>query len=122
MTENDLIKLYCIIDDFYHMFIKTENGKKNLGFYYGKRGPERRMSVPEVVTLNLARILDRTADLKTFHKNASVNYIKFFPNLTNYENSLKATNKSTGFILAFVQFQLYLNRKNCKENTFEYPL
>ena len=118
MTENDLTRLYCIIDDFYHMFIKTENGKKNLGFYYGKRGPERRMSVPEVVTLNLARILDRTSDLKTFHKNASVNYIKFFPNLTNYENSLKATNKSTGFILAFVQFQLYLNRKNCKENTF----
>ena len=118
MTENDLIKLYCIVDDFYHMFIETESGKKNLELYYGKRGPARRMSVPEVVTLNLARILDRTADLKTFHKNASVNYIKFFPNLTNYENFLKATNKSTGFILAFVQFQLYLNRKNCNENTF----
>ena len=118
MTENDLIKLYCIVDDFYHMFIETECGKKNLEFYYSKRGPARRMSIPEVVTLNLARILDRTADLKTFHKNASVNYIKFFTNLTNYENFLKVTNKSTGFILAFVQFQLYLNRKNCKENTF----
>ena len=122
MTENDLTRLYCIVDDFYHMFIKTEYGKKNLELYYGKRGPERRMSVPEVVTLNLARILDRTADLKTFHKNASVNYISFFPGMTNYENFMKATNKATGFIIAFVQFQLYLNRKNCKENTFEYPL
>ncbi len=88
MTENDLIKLYCIVDDFYHMFIKTECGKKNLELYYGKRGPVRRMSIPEVTTLNLARILDRTSDLKTFHKNASVNYIKFFPNLTNYEDEV----------------------------------
>ena len=118
MTENDLIELYCIIDDFYHMFIKTEAGKKNLAFYYGQRGPTRRMSVPEVMTLNLARIFDRTSDLKTFHKNASVNYISFFPDMTNYENFLKATNKATGFILAFIQFQLYLNQKKCIENTF----
>lgn len=118
MTENDLIELYCIIDDFYHMFIKTEAGKKNLAFYYGQRGPTRRMSVPEVMTLNLARIFDRTSDLKTFHKNASVNYISFFPDMTNYENFLKATNKAPGFILAFIQFQLYLNQKKCIENTF----
>lgn len=76
------------------------------------------MSVPEVMTLNLARIFDRTSDLKTFHKNASVNYISFFPDMTNYENFLKATNKATGFILAFIQFQLYLNQKKCIENTF----
>jgi len=100
------------------MFIKTEAGKKNLAFYYGQRGPTRRMSVPEVMTLNLARIFDRTSDLKTFHKNASVNYISFFPDMTNYENFLKATNKATGFILAFIQFQLYLNQKKCIENTF----
>ncbi len=39
MTENDLIELYCIIDDFYQRFIKTSSGKKNLNMYYGKRGP-----------------------------------------------------------------------------------
>lgn len=98
MTENDLIELYCIIDNFYQRFIMTTAGKKNLELYYGKHGPSRRMTVPEIMTLNIARILDRIADLKTFHKNAAVNYIEYFPNLTNYENFMKATNKATGFI------------------------
>ena len=71
MTENDLVELYCIIDDFYQRFIETPAGKKNIELYYGKRGPLRRMNVPEIMTLNLARILDRTADFKTFHKNAA---------------------------------------------------
>lgn len=118
MTENDLIELYCIIDNFYQRFIMTTAGKKNLELYYGKRGPSRRMTVPEIMTLNIARILDRIADLKTFHKNAAVNYIEYFPNLTNYENFMKATNKATGFILAFLQYQLYLNRRKCKDDTF----
>lgn len=38
--------------------------------------------------------------------------------LTNYENFLKATNKSIGFIMAFVQYQLYLNRLHYAENEF----
>nr|WP_318717204.1 hypothetical protein [uncultured Treponema sp.] len=46
MTENDLVELYCTIDDFYQCFIKTEPGKKNLAEYYGKHGPKRSMSVP----------------------------------------------------------------------------
>ena len=62
MTENDLIELYCIIDNFYQRFIMTTAGKKNLELYYGKRGPSRRMTVPEIMTLNIARILDRIAD------------------------------------------------------------
>lgn len=47
MTENDLLELYCTIDDFYQCFIKTEPGKKNLAEYYGRRGPKRSMTVPE---------------------------------------------------------------------------
>ncbi len=103
MTEDDLTELYCIIDDFYKRFIQTETGKKNLELYYGKRGPARRMSVPDVMTLNFIRILDRIGDLKTFHKNAEEHYKDYFPNLTNYENFMKASNKAVGFILAFVQ-------------------
>ena len=118
MTENSLITLYCIVDDFIHRFLEISTGKKNLALYYGKRGPKRRMPIADVVTLNLIRILDRTGDLKTFHKNAQTHYISYFPNLTNYENFLKATNKAIGFILAFVQYQLYLNRLHCTENEF----
>jgi len=118
MTENDLVELYCVIDDFYHCFIQTETGKKNLNNYYGSRGPKRIMTVPEVMTLNLIRILDRTGDLKTFHKTAFEHYRQYFPKLTNYENFMKASNKAIGFITAFLQFQLYVNRENCKEDTF----
>lgn len=118
MTENNLLELYCTIDDFYQCFIKTEPGKKNLAEYYGKRGPKRSMTVPEVMTLNIVRILDRTGDLKTFHKTACLHYRSYFPNLTNYENFMKASNKAVGFIAAFIQVQLYLNQENCNENTF----
>ena len=83
MTENSLITLYCIVDDFIHRFLEISTGKRNLALYYGKRGPKRRMPIADVVTLNLIRILDRTGDLKTFHKNAQTHYISYFPNLTN---------------------------------------
>lgn len=118
MIENDLIELYCKVDDFFQRFVETKAGKKCLSEYYGTRGPRRQLGVSEVMTLNLVRILDRTGDLKTFHKNACVHYRKYFPRIPNYENFLKATNKAIGFIAAFFQVQLYLNRKKCKENTF----
>lgn len=51
------------------------------------------MAVADVVILNIARILDRTGDLKD-------------------------TNKSIGFIMAFVHYQLSLNRLRCAENEF----
>ena len=118
MTENSLTTLYCIVDDFIHRFLETSAGKKSLALYCGKRGPKRRMSISEIVTLNLVRILDRTADLKTFHRNACSSYISYFPSLTNYENFLKATNRAIGFIACFVQYQLYMNRINSTENVF----
>lgn len=90
MTENSLITLYCIVDDFIHRFLELPAGEKNLSMYYGKRGPKRRMPLADVVTLNLIRIFDRTGDLKTFHKNATNHYKKYFPTLTNYENFIKA--------------------------------
>ena len=37
MTENSLITLYCIVDDFIHRFLETPPGKKNLAMNYGKR-------------------------------------------------------------------------------------
>lgn len=95
MTENSLITLYCIVDDFIHRFLETSAGKKNL-----------------------VRGFDRTADLKTFHKNAENHYKPYFPALTNYENFIKASNSSAGFIAAFVQYQLFLNRMRCPDSVF----
>ena len=57
MTVNDLIELYSNIEDFYHRYIKTDEGKRALGNYYGKRGPKRKLTVPEVMTLNIMKIM-----------------------------------------------------------------
>ncbi len=118
MTENDLTTLYCIIDDFYNRFIKTNIGKNSLCQYYGKRGPKRKMNIPEVMTLNILRIILRVNDLKTFHKLAKQHYFSYFPDLPNYENFLKATNKSTIFIANFLQYLLYINQQNNNEQEF----
>lgn len=118
MTENDLTILYCKIDDFYHSFIKTNTGKKVISNYNGQRGPKRKLSVPEIMTLNIVRIFDRIGDLKTFYFIVKQEYIKYFPSLPNYENFRKASNKSFPFIAAFVQYQLYINRKRCTEDVF----
>ena len=40
------------------------------------------------------------------------------PDLPNYENFMKATNKSTVFILAFMKFLMEMNRK--KESEIHY--
>jgi len=76
------------------------------------------MPIADAVILNLIRFFDRTGDLKTFHKNAENHYKVYFPSLTNYENFMKASNKSAGFIIAFVQYQLYLNRILCTDSVF----
>ena len=96
MTENDLVELYYIIDDFYQRFIKTETGKKNLAEYYGKRGPKRSMTVPEVMTLNIIRILDRTGDLKTFHKTACLHY-RAERGLSYYDSAMVMAQKDSKF-------------------------
>ncbi len=49
MTENSLITLYCIVDDFIHRFLETAAGKKNLSIYYGRRVPHRRMRIADKV-------------------------------------------------------------------------
>ena len=92
MTENSLITLYCIVDDFIHRFLGTSAGKKNLAMYYGKRGPKRRMPVADVVTLNLIRVFDRTGDLKTFHKNAKNHYKSYFPIIKSQKKSQAGEN------------------------------
>ena len=33
MTENSLITLYCIVDDFIHRFLEISTGKKNFALY-----------------------------------------------------------------------------------------
>ena len=111
-------ELYVIVDDFFKMLQKSKNGKNMLNNWNGKRGPKKRLSVSQVVTLNIIRFCYRVKDLKTFHRILKVRFLKEFPTLPNYENFLKASNWSIGYVSLFLKFLLFLNSK--KKNEIHY--
>ena len=96
------------------IFFKSLRGNLMFEFLYsgynGKRGPKRRLSLEKVVALNIFRFHYKVSDLKSYHKLLSDVMIDKIPELPNYENFLKATNKSSVFIYAFMNFLLKLNR------------
>jgi len=110
MTETDLIALYCFVDDFFQNFQHTDGFKILFQKWQGKRGPQCRLSISEVVTLNLVRFFLHIQDVKHFHKLVVSTYAALFPAMPNYENFLKTTNKSCGFILALLRYLIYLNQ------------
>ena len=83
--------------------------------FNGKRGPKRQLSLEQIVALNIYRFHFKTGDLKNYHKMIKEFMSDKVPNLPNYENFMKASNKSTVFILAFMKFLMEMNRKNESE-------
>ena len=81
-----------------------------LSNWNGKRGPKRNLSLEQIVALNIYRFHFKTGDLKNYHKMIKELMKDKVPNLPNYENFLKATNKSTVFILSFMNYLMKLNR------------
>jgi hypothetical protein len=65
-----------------------------------------------MVTLNLLRFHMRVQDLKTFHRIISVHYKRYFPQLPNYKNFLKATNRSGLFISLLLKYVLRINGRS----------
>ncbi len=55
MNETMLVTLYCIIDDFINALAKTADGRKMLDSWKAKRGPQRQLSLSEVLALNIMR-------------------------------------------------------------------
>ena len=72
--------------------------------FNGKRSPKRRLSLEQIVALNIYRFHFKCGDLKNFHKMVRELTDDKVPKLPNYENFMKAANKSTVFILAFMNF------------------
>ena len=97
--------MYEQIYNLTSMFFKSLKGNLMYEFliskFNGKRGPKRKLSLEQIVALNIYRFHFRMGDLKNYHKIIKELMSDKVPNLPNYENSMKATNKSTVFILAF---------------------
>ena len=92
------------------MFFKSRKGNLMYEFliskFNGKRGPQRKLSLEQIVALNIYRFHFKNGDLKNYHKMIKELMSDKVPNLPNYENFMKATNKSTVFILSPYKSQL----------------
>ena len=82
-----------------------------------RKGRKKRLSLSEVVTLNIIAVLGHFTDLKAFHRNAQLYLTNDFPKLTNYENYLKATNKSLPFLLIILKLFLDISKYYSKNST-----
>lgn len=93
-------------------FVKSLKTDKNYYFlitnWNGKRGPKRRLTLEKVLALNLLRFFLHVKDLKAFHR--ILQNMDMIPELPNYENFLKATNKTFPIITLFMQVLLLQNR------------
>jgi hypothetical protein len=54
-----------------------------LGYWEGKRGPKKRLTLAELMTVNILRFYLRVHDLKTFHRLVQNAYRQYFPALPN---------------------------------------
>ena len=97
--------MYNQIYSIVNVFIKAVEQDKNFSVliknWNGKRGPKRKLSITQVISLNLLRFTIHIKDLKAFHR--IVKSMELLPDMPNYENFLKASNKSFPIIALFMQ-------------------
>ena len=106
--------MYEQIYNLNSMFFKSLKGNLMYEFliskFNGKRGPKRQLSLEQIVALNIYRFHFKMGNLKNYHQMIIELMSDKVPNLPNYENFMKATNKSTVFILAFMNFLIEMSR------------
>ena len=120
MTEISLIEVYRIVDSFFKYFegnFLVEHFARN---YYGKRGFKRYLSMKDIMALNIYRFFMQFSNLKAFHRFANEYLKERYPNFPNYENFLKATNKSFPMMMLFVNSVLAKNREKCAGETIHF--
>lgn len=101
--------IYIIISDFIQSVEADTKLCSLCKDWNGRRGPKRRLSITQVIALNIMRFLLHIKDLKAFHK--TVKMLDLIPALPNYENFLKASNKALPVMTLFLQVLLAQNRE-----------
>lgn len=101
-------QIYSIVDDFIQAAERDKNLSCLLKNWNGRRGPKRRLSLKQVVALNLLRFMAHVKDLKAFHR--IVRASGLVRDIPNYENFLKASNRALPAIALFMQSLLFQNR------------
>ena len=81
---DDLVKLYCSIDDFWKTF-KIEWDRHLIEYNKPKRGPEPELSVPEIMTIIILFHQSHFRNFKHFYIDYVQKYLKkAFPKLISY--------------------------------------
>ena len=60
--------IYSIVEDFIKAVEQDKKHSIFLEHWNGKRGPKRRLSITQVISLNLLRFTIHVKDLKAFHR------------------------------------------------------
>lgn len=120
MTEISLEQVYIIVDSFFKHFEGNFLCQYFIRNYYGKRGFRRRLSVRDIISLNLYRFFMQIANLKAFHRFVKRFHSDRFPDFPNYENFLKATNRSFPLMVLFVNAILAKNREKCRSERIHF--
>lgn len=102
-------KIYSTIKEFMEWAESNTYAISLVKNWNGKRGPRRRLSLAKVLTLNIMRYLLHVKDLKAFHR--LISSLGIVPELPNYENFLKASNKALPVMTLFLQVLLEQNRR-----------
>ena len=101
-------QIYGIVDNFVKAAWNDKNFSLLLKNWNGKRCPKRRLTVTQVISLNLLKFSMHIKALKAFHR--IVKEVDFIANMPNYENFLKASNKAFPIMALFMQLLLLQNR------------
>lgn len=100
--------IYNITNDFIKESQKNSDFAKLVENWNGKRGPKRKLTLSKVIALNIYRFSFHIKDLKAFHR--FVKETNLEPNMPNYENFLKASNKALPILSIFLRFLLKQNQ------------
>ena len=114
MTEISLETCYTIVGSFFKHFEGNFLINVLVGEYYGKRGFRRRLTIQDTMALNIYRFYMEILNLKAFHRFVRRFHRDTFPDFPNYENFLKATNKSLPLMVVFVNSVLAKNREKLR--------
>jgi hypothetical protein len=110
-------EIFFFVDELLKTLEKTPIWEQLPKWNPYRKGRKKRLSLSEVVTLNIIAVLGHFTDLKAFHRNAQLYLTNDFPKLTNYENYLKATNKSLPFLLIILKLLLDISKYYSKNST-----
>ena len=118
LEKTEIIELFCFVDDFNKALGKTKQGKEKLDEWRAKRGPQKSLSLSEVVILNVLYKESHVGDLKAFVKMARSMFGSYFPRMPSYANIAKAFNESVWFAEVFIQYLMMLNRQISKKKKY----